>query len=93
MSMVDKKKVGTPYTGETEGRVLTVGFFILKKEVYMFVIIKAKKKNTWKENLTVVNVQDWEIGSSGKAPALHAGGTEINTRILYLGPNSFFPLF
>ena len=26
MSMVDKKKVGTPYTGETEGRVLTVGF-------------------------------------------------------------------
>ena len=54
--MVDKKKVGTPYTGETEGRVLTVGFFILKKEVYMFVIIKAKKKNTGKENLTVVNV-------------------------------------
>ena len=78
--MVDKKKVGTPYTGETEGRVLTVGFFILKKEVYMFVIIKAKKKNTGKENLTVVN-------------ALHAGGTEINTRILHLGLNSFCPLF
>lgn len=54
--MVDKKKVGTPYTGGTEGRVLTVGFFILKREVYMFVIIKAKKKNTGKENLTVVNV-------------------------------------
>lgn len=26
--MVDKKKVGTPYTGETEGWVLTVGLYV-----------------------------------------------------------------
>ena len=36
MSMVDKKKVGTPYTGETEGRVLTDGsFYIKERSIYV----------------------------------------------------------
>ena len=33
---------------------------------------------------------DWEISSSGRAPALHAGGTGIDTRILHLFPYCLF---
>ena len=29
-------------------------------------------------------MEQWEIGSNGRAPALHAGGTGIDARILQL---------
>ena len=37
--------------------------------------------------------QDWGISSNGRAPALHAGGTGIDTRILHTFFFFFFPLF
>ena len=36
--------------------------------------------------------QDWGISSNGRAPALHAGGTGIDARILHI-LFSFFPSF
>ena len=44
--MVDKKEVGTPYTGETEGRVLTIGFLILKKCLWQLINWSQKKDRT-----------------------------------------------
>ena len=35
------------------------------------------------ESRIKIDLQVWGISSSGRAPALHAGGTGINTRILH----------
>ena len=38
-------------------------------------------------------LSDWGISSNGRAPALHAGGIGIDTRILQLVPSCFYLFF
>ena len=42
--------------------------------------------------MTETWLTDWGISSSGRAPALHAGGTGIDTRILHFFPILFILL-